>query len=37
LSEIGYGADEIDALIASGKAMQAAAVTGRIQSRVSAA
>jgi crotonobetainyl-CoA:carnitine CoA-transferase CaiB-like acyl-CoA transferase len=37
LGEIGYGADEIDALIASGKAMQAADVTGRIQSRVSAA
>lgn len=37
LAEIGYAPDAIDALIDSGKAMQAADVTGRIQSRVSAA
>lgn len=37
LSEIGYSEQEIDALLASGKAMQAQDVTGRIQSRVSAA
>ncbi|PZU51637.1 MAG: CoA transferase, partial [Sphingobium sp.] len=36
LAEIGYAPDAIDALIDSGKAMQAADVTGRIQSRVSA-
>ncbi|WP_327754630.1 CoA transferase [Sphingobium sp. SJ10-10] len=37
LGEIGYSDSEIDALIESRKAMQAADVTGRIQSRVSAA
>ncbi|BAV63662.1 CaiB/BaiF CoA transferase family protein [Sphingobium cloacae] len=37
LAEIGYSESEIDALIDSGKAMQAADVKGRIQSRVSAA
>lgn len=37
LAEIGYSDSEIDALIESGKAMQAADVKGRIQSRVSAA
>ncbi|QDC36749.1 CaiB/BaiF CoA-transferase family protein [Sphingobium fuliginis] len=37
LGEIGYSDAEIDALIDSGKAMQAADVKGRIQSRVSAA
>jgi crotonobetainyl-CoA:carnitine CoA-transferase CaiB-like acyl-CoA transferase len=37
LAEAGYSADEIEALIASGKAMQAANVTDRIDSKVSAA
>ncbi|AJR25183.1 MULTISPECIES: CaiB/BaiF CoA-transferase family protein [unclassified Sphingobium] len=37
LGEIGYSDAEIDALIDSGRAMQAADVKGRIQSRVSAA
>ncbi|SCW47449.1 Crotonobetainyl-CoA:carnitine CoA-transferase CaiB [Sphingobium faniae] len=37
LGEIGYSGSDIDALIDSGKAMQAADVKGRIQSRVSAA
>jgi crotonobetainyl-CoA:carnitine CoA-transferase CaiB-like acyl-CoA transferase len=37
LSEIGYSPVEIDSLIATGKALQAADVTGRVDSRVSAA
>jgi crotonobetainyl-CoA:carnitine CoA-transferase CaiB-like acyl-CoA transferase len=37
LREAGYGEEQIDALIESKKAMQAADITGRIQSRVSAA
>ncbi len=37
LTEIGYSTPEIDALIASGKAIQAGDVTGRVDSRVSAA
>jgi crotonobetainyl-CoA:carnitine CoA-transferase CaiB-like acyl-CoA transferase len=37
LAEVGYSAGEIDALIASGKAIQAPAITGRIDSQVSAA
>ena len=37
LAEVGYSADEIETLIASGKAMQAANVTDRIDSKVSAA
>ncbi len=37
LGEIGYSPAEIDALIAGGKAMVAKSVTGRIDSRVSAA
>jgi crotonobetainyl-CoA:carnitine CoA-transferase CaiB-like acyl-CoA transferase len=37
LAEAGYGADEIDALITGGKAFQAADLTGRIDSKVSAA
>lgn len=37
LGEIGYSEEQVNALIDSGKAMQAADVTGRIQSRVSAA
>lgn len=37
LTEIGYSPAEIEALIATGKAMAASRVTGRIDSRVSAA
>ena len=37
LAEAGYSAEEIDLLIASGKAIQAEDVTGRIKSKVSAA
>jgi hypothetical protein len=37
LSEIGYSNAEIDALIATGKAIQAGDVTGRVDSRVTAA
>jgi crotonobetainyl-CoA:carnitine CoA-transferase CaiB-like acyl-CoA transferase len=37
LAEAGYSADEIDALVASGRAIQAEDVKGRIASKVSAA